>query len=194
MSDIPEKLRELVNAQLMDNETIQWIDRPIPNFFTVGTMGAFFLAIPWMVFVIFGVGVASGIFDMENNTISLKNIRPEGWFYITIGIPVVLLAMSMIYTPLWKRRKLKHTIYAITNLRAIVAVRGTFLAHTVTSYFPSDFWYLSCEQKANGIGNLYFSGGSSENDSLNWRGFMNIRNVTEVERILQELKRQKLPE
>jgi len=40
-TQIPENLRELVNTQLMNDETIQWIDQPIPYYFSVGSAIAF---------------------------------------------------------------------------------------------------------------------------------------------------------
>jgi len=107
------------------------------------------------------------------------------------GIPFVLIGFGMLSAPFWMRRSAKRTIYTITDLRAII-VQGTFSAHTVTSYYPADILHLSRKQRANGTGDLCFCfRGKSENESSSEQGFMNIRNVKEVERLLQELKRTK---
>jgi len=63
---IPEQLQELVNAELMDDETIQWIGQPIPYFFSGDAIPTFLFAIPWTVFSILGMCSAAGVLDLMN--------------------------------------------------------------------------------------------------------------------------------
>jgi hypothetical protein len=97
-----------------------------------------------------------------------------------MGLPFLLV-------PLWTRQKTKRTVYAVTNHRAIIVQSG-FSVFNVTSYYPPDISHLFRKQKSNGVGKLCFR-------EINWgsillirQGFFNIRNVQEVERLLQELK------
>jgi hypothetical protein len=192
-TQIPENLLELVNDELLDGETIQWIDQPIPVFFSAAAMGTFFFAIPWTAFSLFWTCAAAGVFDPNNGVINL-NFDPGRWHFAAFGIPFVLFGLGMLSSPLWMRRNAKRTVYAITDQRAII-VQGTFFAHNITSYYPADMWHVSRKQMANGTGDLYFCfHASEENESSKGQGFMNIRNVREIERMLQELKRTKSTE
>ena len=178
-SSIPAELQELVNAKLMDNETIRWMDMSVPYFFSLGSSIAFGFGIYATVIAVFILTIGiTGSYIPEHDRIG---------FYL-MPIPCLLFGLWLLSFPLLTRQKSKRTVYAVTNLRAIV-VDGTFSAYNVASYYPTDLWQLSCKQKANGLGSLCFridSGGF-----LPWmirRGFWNIHNVSKVERILQELK------
>ena len=50
---IPRELRSKVDSELETGERIQWIDMPIPRYFTGVATGAFLFAIPWTGFAIF---------------------------------------------------------------------------------------------------------------------------------------------
>jgi hypothetical protein len=185
MSDIPEKLRELVNAELMDDETIQWIDMPIPYYFSVGSS------------IAFGIGIYITVVSILLACMFAFGPFPGGVpdYIITFIICSVYLALGLFLLsfPLRTRRKTGQTVYAVTNLRTII-VQGTLSAFNVTSYYPADFSDMFRKQKANGIGNVCFR-------SEHWgsivkirKGFFNVRNVDKVERMLQELKRTKSTE
>jgi hypothetical protein len=66
------------------------------------------------------------------------------------------------------------------------------------SYYPGDFRNLSRNQKAHGIGDVIIlveiSGTTGEDRRTTEKEFRNIRNVKEVERMLQELKKAKSPD
>ena len=180
-SSIPAELRELVNAELIGDETIRWIDQPIPYFFSAAAVGMFVFGIPWT-FISLGAFSVACVGDFE----SPQNFgaRP---LLVAFLIPFVLIGLGMLFAPLWMHRSAKRTVYAITNHRAII-IRGIFFAYNVTSYYPSDLWYLARKQKNNGTGNIRFPIERGGSEALSEPGFMNIRNVRDVERILQELK------
>lgn len=182
---VPDKLRELVNAGLMDDETIQWIAKPIPYYFSMGSS------------IAFGFGLYISVMIISMTLMLGYGSHPGGvpdLLIISILCSVyLLLGLFLLSFPLQTRRKTARTVYAVTNFRAIV-VQGTFPAFNVTSYYSADFGDIFCKQKANGLGNLCFH-------TEHWgsilpikKGFFNIRNVTKAERLLQELKRTKLPE
>ena len=181
-TQIPENLRELVNAQLMDDETIQWIDQPIPFYFSVGSAIAFGFGLYITVFMIFFVCMIA--FEPIHGTVFAP--------FILIFV-YLLLGLFLLSFPLRTRRKTTRTVYALTNLRAII-VQGAFSGFNITSYYPADFVDMFCKQKANGTGNLCFRNEVWGSLVRIRQGFFNIRNVVKVERMLQELKRTKSPE
>jgi hypothetical protein len=187
---IPAKLWELVNDELIDEESIQWIDQPIPIFFSPGATGLFLFGTVWTAFSIFWVCGAAGIGDMEQG-INLNVIQLGQLALAAFGIPFVLIGFGLLSAPWWMYRFAKRTVYAITNHRAII-VQGGFSGLTVTSYYPNDIVYISRNQRAKGRGDILFRyGGTGGEHSTTGQGFENIRNVKEVERILQDLKRTK---
>jgi len=170
----------------MDDETIQWIDQPIPVFFTGLSTFAFVF----------------GLFFTAFCTIILLDcmlypppmtLRPPLPWTFTILSPFLLLGLFLLSIPLLMWREAKQTVYAITNLRVIV-VRGTYSGFNVTNFYPANFVDMFCKQKADGTGNIFFRNGVWDWLEPTKRGFVNIRNVVKVERMLQELKRTKSPE
>jgi len=198
-TQIPENLRELVNAQLMDDETIQWIDQPIPYYFSVVSAFVFGLGIIWT--VTFGFLLCVVVLELVLEPPPVK--PPPLGIPMTLGpppvvtIPIIALlllpGLFLLSVPLLMCREVKQTIYALTNLRAII-VQGTLSGFNVTNFYPADFVEMFCKQKADGTGNLCFRNGVWDFLEPTKRGFCNIRNVVKVERMLQELKRTKSPE
>ena len=184
MSDIPENLRELVNAQLMDGETIQWIDQPVPYYFSVGSSIAFGFG---LYFLFWSIAVISIV--VVNNT----GPAPAPIELFPIGVIILLIGLFLFSAPLRVRKRTQRTVYALTNHRAII-VQGTFSVFNITSYYPADFGDVFSKQKANGLGNLCFRTEHWGSTLPIRKGFFNIRNVAKVERMLQELKRTKQPE
>jgi len=185
MSDIPENLRELVNAQLMGDEAILWIAQPIPYYFSLGSSIAFG----------FGLYITAMIIAMV--CMFAFDHHPGGVLDIVIMSILCTVYLSLglflLSIPFRTRRKTAQTVYAVTNLRVIV-VQGTFSAFNVTSYYPADFGDVFCKQKVNGLGNLCFRTDTWGSVLPIRKGFFNVRNVAKVERLLQELKRTKTPE
>jgi hypothetical protein len=179
-TQIPENLRELVNAQLMDDETIQWIDQPIRIFFSFDNILAMFFAaftgaflLPFLLFCLNG-----------NAEWFLQNMLLE-----TLCASFVIALSSTFSVLRAANKNVKRIVYAITNFRAMI-VYGKARVITATSFYPTELSYLSCVPSANGTGHIFFR----PLDRRHKHGFVHIRNVVKVERMLQELKRTKSPE
>lgn len=183
-ASIPANLREMVNAKLMDGETIRWIDQPIPYFFSLVSSVAFGFGLYLLIVTtIILTAIASGEFGPPPDN------EKERIFFLVAMIPNLLVGLGLLSAPLWTWRKSKRIVYALTNLRVII-VQRTFSTFNIMSYCPADFSCLSSKQRTNGTGNLCFrteSGGFSSLLPIR-RGFWNIRNVGKVECMLQELK------
>jgi hypothetical protein len=187
MSDIPEHLRELVNAKLRDGETIQWIDQPLSNHWSLGAIAAFGFGICITVGTLFEV---IGVTIMASGAIDIDNAIEIFLCYISAGF-YLLLGLLLLFFSLKARRTTERTIYAITHRRAIVIQQGRSVFNT--TYHPKDFGNMWCKERVHGTGDIYFRGSEW---SVPWYkvGFANILNVKEVERMLQELKRTQITE
>jgi hypothetical protein len=186
---IPASLRELVNGELTDGETIQWIDQPVPVIFPKGTllqcMLGVFLTVLGIGFICAGCGML--------HLIGIPDLDKEGR-NISFGSSITCLFFGPVTLSVWlsERREVKYTVYVITDRRVMMVRKKSFGsgALQITSYSPADSWYVSCEENDDGTGNLYFltklTGVTYV--SLRTLGFDNIRNVREVERLIQKLK------
>jgi len=111
-TDIPRYLQDKVDREIEPEEQIEWIDMPIPRFFTPVATGAFIFAIPWTAFAIFWICGASGF--------ELPDFSEGGFsFFPLFGVSFVLIGLAMLSSPLWAYRKAFKTVYVITNKRAI---------------------------------------------------------------------------
>lgn len=182
---LPRRLRELVEDELEDGETVRWLDRPIPRYFTTESIGAFLFAIPWTAFAVFWMFGAAGF--------KIPDFRggPESFFCL-FGLPFVLIGLAMLSSPLWARRKLRRTVYVITDRRAIL-----FVADDITSYEAAEIGKTRRTQKADGSGDVFFAyvpqadkdgkAKDEDDDESGEDGFKNIRDVKTVERMLRDL-------
>ena len=174
---IPDSLRELVNAELNDGETIRWIEQPTPVFFSSDSgMPPIFGWIFIITFVItIFIALANGAVDLDKALLG----------FIGASLLAAVSATLSIWGVLHKQAK--QVVYVITDHRAIIAYK-TSLELNVTNYYLPELSYLSRKQRANGTGHLYFSAGHSKKNNNSVSDFFNIRNVQEVERLIQELK------
>ena len=57
--------RQMVEVNLMQNEEVLWVGKPIPRLFSAGSLGSFIFSLPWLAFVAFwtwGASQASALF------------------------------------------------------------------------------------------------------------------------------------
>ncbi|MDR1484478.1 MAG: hypothetical protein LBT09_06605 [Planctomycetaceae bacterium] len=155
---ISSELNERVDKELWEGETIEWIDKPIPCYFTEDTIRAFFVASVWTVFAIswtICVPVVGGLSGLL------------GVLFILVGFG------GMMSSPIFSWCKMSRTVYVITNRRVITIEKKMFL-FDVLSYDADEIGEFNMQQKDNGTGNVFV--------------FQNIRNVKEVEQKLRKLK------
>ena len=178
---IPDSLRELVNAELNDGETIRWIDQPVPAFFSNETFTVFLwgFAIQFVsTFIFFAAnGIANGFWEI------LPEITAVSFM---MGASIMMGAWGGL------RIRARHTVYVITNVRAMIVYKLSRIFN-VTSYYLSELSYVFREQKRKGKGDLCFRVEGwflipPFRQEYYRRGFLNIRNVQEVERLIRELK------
>jgi hypothetical protein len=184
-TDIPRHLQERVRRELEWDERIEWMDTPVPRFFTPLSTGAFLFAILWTAFAIFWIYGASGFKmpDFGEGGIS---------FFPLFGVPHVLIGLALLFTPLWAYRKALRTVYVITDRRAITFDGGW--SGTIRSYPPDKLQDIHRREKRDGSGDVIIarraltgSGGDHRSED---QGFLQVRNPKEVEHMLKKLAEQ----
>ena len=172
----------MVDRELESGEQIQWIDMPIPRFFTPTTIAVFLFAIPWTAITLCVMG-ATGLkmpFSGRDGTELL---------FFFFGVPFLLVGLAMFSTPVWAYRKALRTVYAITDRRAITITSGW--STTVRSYLPDKLKDVYRKDKRDGTGDVLItrrswhdSDGHQQSEEL---GFLRIQNPKDVELMLKRL-------
>ena len=167
-TSIPANLQELVNAELKDDETIQWIDRPVPTFFGRDQLIFFGLGISLIAYYIFLK--CTGANPMPDN--------PAVCFMYAHSAIFLVGGLGALYLPLWVYKIMKEKMaYALTNHRVII------IQHPIVRSISLKDSVMVCKQKANGMGYITFYVAGKIGLK-----FENIRNIGKVEQMLQNLK------
>jgi len=123
---------------------------------------------------------------------------------LPFGMVFVTVVALILATPFWAARRLTHTVYVITDRRAVIIV-GT-LGRSVRSFTASMMGSLERRERRDGSGDLIFArrlseegfdteadlgldGGPRPNGrrmGVEEVGFIGVPNVREVERLLRE--------
>ncbi len=177
----PRHLQEKVARELETGEKVEWIDMPVPRFFTPFSTSAFLFAIPWTAFAIFWVCGASGF--------KIPDFSQGFDLFPLFGVPFILVGLGMLSSPLWAYRKAFKTVYVITNQRAITFDGGW--STTIRSYPPDKLQDIYRKEKKNGFGDVIIvrkawrdSDGDRRTEEL---GFLGIRNPKDIEQMLKKL-------
>ena len=175
---ISRELRAKVDSELESGERIQWIDMPIPRYFTGAATGAFLFAIPWTAFAVFWM------FGSWHQSESVP--------FTLFGVPFVLIGIGMLSSPLWAYRKSFKTVYVITDQRAITFDGGW--STTIRSYPPEKLADIYRKEKRDSSGDVIISrrawrdsDGDRQSEEL---GFLRISNPKQIESMLNELAEQ----
>jgi hypothetical protein len=180
---IPIHLREIVDRELELHEVIQWIEQPIPKFFTSASISSVLFGIPWTAFSLFWIWGATGF-----GKLLMQGITPLLLFPL-FGVPFVLIGFWMLSAPVLARKMALQIVYLVTDRRAISIDGGKPL--TIRSYLPSQLNAVYRQENPDGSGNVLItiqswkdSDGDERKESI---GFMRIRNPKQVEKLLREL-------
>lgn len=183
---IPRHLREKVDRELEAGEHIEWIETPIPRFFTPTATGAFLFGIPWTAFAIFWTaGAAWG--TSKGDGLGFFRLFP------LFGVPFILIGFGMLSSPLRAYRKALQTVYVISNRRAITFDGGR--TTTIRSYSPERLEDVYRKEKKDGTGDVIIvrrawrdSDGDRQSEEL---GFLRVRDPKAVEALLRKLAGQR---
>jgi hypothetical protein len=192
---IPAKLRRKIDRELEPGEFINWVEQPLPRFFTGQSLGTFLMGIQFTAFTIFLMYVAVGddFLVLREEIKSGQGIKFEHLFVIffaLFGVVMLLNGFWMLASPLRQWLKAFRTVYLITDKRAISIESGWFT--NIRNYTPAQLKDLYRRERGDGTGDVVIRKQlhrHSEAVSGEEIGFMNVRNPREVERLLQQLAR-----
>lgn len=94
---IPRDLQSRIDLELESGERIQWMDMPIPRYFTPVSTKHFIFAIPWTAFALFWTYAAAG-FEMPN-------LQTTEDLFCLFGLPFILVGIALFGSPLWVYRQ-----------------------------------------------------------------------------------------
>jgi hypothetical protein len=132
---VPPTLARILERELAPGERIIWQARPATSNRMRASLGSFLFGIPLFAFAVIWTLGASGGFASERS--SSRSWPP--WFPVLWGGMFILLSALMLLSPLWAWWVARHTVYAITDRRAILIEapfrRTTFIPAVVASPF-----------------------------------------------------------
>jgi len=174
MMTIDYESQQMAQAELESGEQLLWHGRPGGRRFILGSIPIVLFGIPWTAFSLFWMAAASGfLFTKSGNGIFS--------LFALFGVPFVLVGFGMLGSPYWAYRKMKRTVYALTNRRALIITGGR--SKTIRSYSGKDVGIIERVERANGKGDIYFSAAGG-NESTQRVGFLGISDARRVERLL----------
>lgn len=182
---LPERLRNLVEAELESGETISWVGQPSGGRFCLQSLPILLFAIPWTAFALFWMIAAAGF--------RIPNFQQGGDFFPLFGVPFVLIGLTMLSTPYWSARRARRTVYVVTDRRAIIFDGGW--GTTIRSFMPGMLRDLQRKQFRDGSGNVIFERGFStgKNRTTPDVGFLAIRDVQAVEQLVRRMAQKMEP-
>ena len=185
---ISDKLRTEVYKEIGTGELIRWAGQPIPLSFIESNFGNILYCIGSTFFSLY---LGS---DLLRDLDSFSQDIFSGILFLLMTLFCFFVAFYCLSTLIesWKEREVER-VYLITNQRAIkisCGIKSCF----VRSYPPSELKDIFLRERKDGSGDIVFGYDSFGDDDfyssssyyIEW-GFMKIRNVREVEKMLRHL-------
>jgi hypothetical protein len=180
---IPQTLQQLLRRELDPEERVVWAARPAPLSRAVASAGTFLFGVPFFSFAVFWTWGATRAF---NGPRTVENGVFSRLAYLW-GAMFVLVGAAMLLSPLWAWWVARHTLYAVTDRRAIV-IEAPLRGITVQSFSGERLRDVVRHEHSSGHGDLIF-----EREAIKGRrgrtvyrdvGFVGIADVKRVEELL----------
>ncbi|GIW99293.1 MAG: hypothetical protein KatS3mg111_2626 [Pirellulaceae bacterium] len=143
---IPHRLAQKLEDELADGEVLQWSGAPKPVLFDRSSALIWVFAIPWTAFAFFWTGMAFALTRGEEVDASMR------LFFPLFGLPFILIGCGMLSVPFWRGRRLRNTVYAITDRRILILRAGKNTI--VESVMPREIVKILRVEHADGTGSL----------------------------------------
>jgi hypothetical protein len=186
LQSLEPNVRTAVQSELGQGERLVWASPAVPRFFTGTSIGAVVFAIPWTGFAIFWMAAA---FYGTGKLSGANHVRSQfDYVFPLFGVPFVLIGLALLSSPYWTARRLRRTVYVITDTRAIVLAPGWFGATKVQTFAPDALASMERVERRDGSGDLIFEQYTQRRGSSTQtirRGFMSVPKVREVEELVR---------
>lgn len=191
--EIPDYAKERVEGELTSGEKVVWVGQASPKVAAIRSLWGIFVGI--FIFMVFGCVISV---MMAGPMKEQKDMTPLIIIGV-IGIAVTIASLSSFLMPVYKFWAAGRSCYVVTNRRCMVWYGGPFSSKE--DYLPGA---LSGMRRRNGwfcgsdTGDLVFRsvttithsvdrrGGVSTSRSTTYYGFLNVQNLSEVERVVRE--------
>lgn len=147
--DIPLKFQQTVQSELHPFERILFAAQPIAARLALQALPILLFAIPWTIFSIFWMYMASEPMRSAPSADKVVSIA-----FPLFGLPFVLIGFAMLSAPLWAFRLAGKTLYVLTNERAIIFTGGR--AMRIESIGPDRLKDSVASIRQDGSGDLTF--------------------------------------
>ncbi|HEY9879870.1 MAG TPA: hypothetical protein V6D29_15555 [Leptolyngbyaceae cyanobacterium] len=186
---LTRKLRKLVERELENTEVIQWIEQPIPRFFTHQTIGVCLGLLFLLSFFSFVCLMQyKQATDMGRSVLEIFDASGTAVFLMGALVPPVLL-VCILLIPLLRWLEARQTVYVITDKRVLILKQGS--PTTVTSFMPSKLSIASHREHQDGSSDVvvYIHQWKDYDGDIHTQemGFKQIRYFREFERALLRL-------
>lgn len=184
----PSPLQDALSRDVPPDEPIRWVGRPGPRVGDWRDWLIVIFGIEWTALAaLFTAGAAAIVF---NGGMRGDNPLWSPICFPLFGVPFVLFGIWMITAPARARRRLRNTVYAVTDRRAVVIERGYWGA-TVHSFGPEQLAGSSFIERPGGRGDVILSE-TAHVDSDGVRhvtqvGFLNIPDARRIEGLVRHL-------
>jgi hypothetical protein len=178
------QVEQIANGQLDSGERLLWAGKPAPSGAAVGSLPMTVFGLLFAGFAAFWIWAAAGGMSRSSG----EDFSGPGAFFPLFGIPFLLVGLGMVFAPLWAYLGAKHTVYAVTDRRAmIIAGSGT---KNVRSFTQDEIGEITRVERPDGTGSLMFASvsrtSSKGHTSISRVGFVGISDVRRVEQLIRE--------
>lgn len=190
---VPEHLKDKVEESLTSGEIPVWVGQAVPKVALIRSLYFIFIG---GFFILLGCGISIGM-----GIGAMKNPKATFSDYIPALLPLIfaVVGAGISLMPLFKFFFARKSCYIITNKRCIVHYGGPFSSSE--EYNPTQLGGMRRRKSwvcGNDAGDIVFRsvttithsynrrGGHSVSSSTTYYGFLNIENMSEVERIIRE--------
>jgi hypothetical protein len=116
LAEVPYSLGEILGRELEPKETVAWLGQPNVAWFVVRRLGTFVFGIPFFAFAVFWTLTAASGFAARGPVANSS----FPWFFVLWGGMFMAIGACMLFSPLWSWWVARHTLYAITDRRALL--------------------------------------------------------------------------
>lgn len=155
-------IRKALEENLQPNEETRWLGSPSMKVLTAQDLPPVILGLFWTI-----LSTMLTLFGSSRSDwfVSEPVLRPQ-------GIPIILIGLVLLATPLWRIRRERHTAYAITNLRAII-FQGV-KRPVVSSFWPEHLKDVTHSTNSDGTGNILIGKRATGTDEDGDRRFIHV--------------------
>ncbi len=123
ISDATREDAQRLDEALLRNESLRWALRPVPTPWGPGSLPALIFSIPWLCFVTFWTYAALGF---PTSLEELAALQPGRMLFAAFSLPFWAVGIWMLTTPWQQQRRMRRSIYALTDRRVLIIEPGLF--------------------------------------------------------------------